>query len=111
MTLVVENESVLPITVTEKDVIAGGTEEGAIPTLDSCAAIQGQQEKFCQALDWVGSGEDTEREVTSPRADRAIVVVVHMVPHFSACSTQGLRGCWRWESSDYEDHHVDLSRG
>ena len=43
MTVVVENESVLPITVTENDAIAVGAEEGIVPSLESCSLVQSRQ--------------------------------------------------------------------
>ena len=95
MSLVVENESVLPITVTEKDFIAAGVEEGVLPSLDACEAVQVKQETFCRTIDWAGSGKDIERVVDSPREDRVIVVVVHQVPRFVACSPAELSERWR----------------
>ena len=58
MMVVVENESVLPITVTEKDAIAVGAEERSVPSLEACALAQRYQEKFCGTLDWTGPGEE-----------------------------------------------------
>ena len=54
MSLVVENEGVLPITITERDVLAAGVEEGILPTLDDCLAVLRQQVTFCKGLDWTG---------------------------------------------------------
>ena len=50
MSLVVENEGVLPITITERDVLAAGVEEGILPTLDDCLAVLRQQVTFCKGL-------------------------------------------------------------
>ena len=95
MSLIVENESALPITVSEKDMIAAGTEEGALPSLDACAVVQAKQESFCRGLDWAGAGEDTERVVTSSREDGAIVVVIHKIPRFAACYPGELSDQWK----------------
>ena len=82
MSIVVENESPLPVTVTDQDAIAAGTEEGSLPTLEACAMIQSQQEEFQNALDWSGAGADSERVVPSPVRSREVVVVVHRVSLF-----------------------------
>ena len=66
MSLVVENEAMLPITVTERDDIAVGVGEGVIPSLEACAAVHEKQAQFHQGLDWNGAGKDTERQVESP---------------------------------------------
>ena len=84
----------LPITVTEKDAIAVGAEEGSIPSLDACALVQSRQEKFCETLDWTGPGVDTVKEVPSPRIDRSIVVVIHRIPRFAARSLKELGKEW-----------------
>ena len=95
MSLVAENESPLPVTVTERDVIAAGAEEGSMPALEICATIQCKQEEFCRALDWAGTGSDSERAVSSPDCSRAIVVVIHRIPRFAACSARELSEQWR----------------
>ena len=54
MSIIVENKATSPVTVTvtEKDMLAVGVAESDIHSLESCAAVQEQQRKFCQALDW-----------------------------------------------------------
>ena len=59
MSIVVENESPLPVTVTDQDAIAAGVEEGSLPNLESCAMMQSKQEEFQKALDWCGAGTDS----------------------------------------------------
>ena len=44
--IVVENESALPVTVSEKDLIAAGVDEGALPSLEECSAVHERQHKF-----------------------------------------------------------------
>ena len=95
MSLVVENESSLPIMVTKSDHIAVGVGESDLPTLDSCRAVQVQQQTFQNTLTWKGDGKDVVRVVPSPREDRAIVVVAHRVPRFSACTTDELDNDWK----------------
>jgi hypothetical protein len=77
MSIVVENESPLPVTVTEKDMLAVGVDEDGVPSLDACAAVQDDQRKFCRAMDWKGAGADTERIAESAREDQEIVIVTH----------------------------------
>jgi len=48
MSLVVENEAMLPITVTERDDIAVGVGEGVIPSLEACTAVHEKQAQFHQ---------------------------------------------------------------
>ena len=95
MSLVVENESGLPVTVTPKDMIAVGTGEGTIPSLDAFAAIQEKQETFCRAIDWSGAGQDSQRVVESPRVGTAIVVVIHRIPRFEVCTSDELTEPWK----------------
>ena len=45
MSICVENDSPLPITITERDRIAMGAQEGEVPTIESCAAVAEQREK------------------------------------------------------------------
>ena len=80
MSLVVENEGVLPITITERDVLAAGVEEGILPTLDDCLAVLRQQVTFCKGLDWKGGDKDAIKMVKSPKGDAAIVVITHKCP-------------------------------
>ena len=82
VSLLVENESELPITVTERDLIAAGVEEGVLPSLDVCASIQAKQESFCRAIDWTGEGKDSEKVVSGMNDGTAIIVVIHHVPLF-----------------------------
>ena len=52
MSICVENESPLPITITERDCLAAGTREEEVPTLESCALFQAQREKFYSLIGW-----------------------------------------------------------
>ena len=90
----VENEWPLPSTVTRRDMMAVGTEEGVLPTFDDGVAVLKKQIRFQSSLDWSGAGEDAERVVESPQEDRAIVVVIHRVLCSTACSTQELSEKW-----------------
>jgi len=92
---VVENESPLPITVSEKDMLAVGVDEEGVPSLDACAAVQDDQRTFCRAMDWTGAGADTERIAESARKDQEIVIVTHLVPRFSACTPSELSDRWK----------------
>ena len=94
MSIVVENESPLSITVTERDMIAAGVNEEELPTLDTCTAIQAQQERFVNALDWSGAGHDEERIVSSPDSEKLVVVKVHKVPRYAACTPAELDARW-----------------
>ena len=67
--IVVENESALPITVSEKDFIAAGVDEGALPSLEECAAVQRRQGEFLRNLDWSSKRADTIKVVPSPKRD------------------------------------------
>ena len=114
MSLVVENESPLPMTITESDKIAVGLSEDDIPSLESCQLVDRQQETFCKALDWKGGGKDVSREVPSPRDDQTIVIVVHQVPRFAACTPEELEIQWRGMTPThrittltFEDGNVD----
>ena len=95
MSLVVENESPLPTTVTENDKVAVNEKEGSTLSLDSCAAIHWKQATFCQALDWSGAGKDTERVVPSPKLEEAIVVVIHKIPCLAVCTLAELSEPWK----------------
>ena len=65
--VIVDNESALPVTVSEKDLIAIGLEEGDAPLLDECRAVHQKQDEFIRNLDWTGKGKDTARGVLSPK--------------------------------------------
>ena len=94
MSIVVENDSSLPITLSERDKLAAGVGEGVIPSLDSCANVMIRQDRFSRGLDWSGNGKDTERVVNGPNPDIAIVVVLHHVPRFSTCTVGELSRPW-----------------
>jgi hypothetical protein len=75
------------------DLIAIGVGENEVPTLEQCAAIQHQREKFFHDIDWSGNDQDQVREVSSDlMADpnRLVVVVIHKMPRLSACQTSEL---------------------
>ena len=95
MSVVVENEWEVPVTVTERDWIAAAAPEGGLPTLEACATVQAHRAEFCKSLDWAGIGKDTERQVASPKEGYAIVVVIHRVPRFAACGPEELSEAWR----------------
>ena len=113
---IVENTIQLPIVVTEQDWIAVGT-EGAVPTKEQCDDTLARRAAFAAELDWKGRGADTYREVESPRADTRIIVVIHKVPRFSACSVEeveaadaqwkGLKPLTRITTAVYEDGTLD----
>jgi hypothetical protein len=62
MSIIVENKSSLPVTVTERDMLAVGVGHESIPTLDACAAVQDDQRQFSQAMDWTGGSRKGYRE-------------------------------------------------
>ena len=95
MSLVVENDSPLPITVSERDVIAVGVAEESVPSLDACVAVQDEQRKFRGAMDWTGTGVDIERIADSDCKDQEIVIVTHKVPRFVACTPSELSDRWK----------------
>ena len=70
MSLIIENESVLPITVSEQDFLAIGTGEGSVPPLEAYAEVQTTQEEFCRSLDWSGKDQDIEKTIESPVKDQ-----------------------------------------
>jgi hypothetical protein len=114
MSLVVENEGVLPITITERDVLAAGVEEGILPTLDDCLAVLRQQVTFCKGLDWKGGDKDAIKVVKSPKEDAAIVVITHKCPRFVVCEAAELGEPWkdlepvvRVTTLTYEDGDLD----
>ncbi len=114
MSLVVENEGVLPITITERDVLAAGVEEGILPTLDDCLAVLRQQVTFCNGLDWKGGDKDAIKVVESPKEDAAIVVITHKCPRFVVCEAAELGEPWkdlepvvRVTTLTYEDGDLD----
>ncbi len=85
MSVVVENESTLPVQLVEGKPLVVGAKEEDVPELESCAAIQAQRQKFHSLIDWQGGGKDTVKTVPCPREDRVIVLVIHYVPRFAAC--------------------------
>ena len=114
MSLVVENEGVLPITITDRDVLAAGVEEGILPTLDDCLAVLRQQVTFCKGLDWKGGDKDAIKVVKSPKEDAAIVVITHKCPRFVVCEAAELGEPWkdlepvvRVTTLTYEDGDLD----
>jgi hypothetical protein len=95
MSLVVENESVLPITVSEQDFIAVGVKEGTIPSLEAYSKVQEVQEEFCRSLDWSGKAQDVEKVIQDSERSQAIVVIIHKIPRFAACSSTELSDRWK----------------
>jgi hypothetical protein len=95
MTLVVENESPLPITISEQDFLAVGVGEGEIPPLEAYSQIHAAQEEFSRGLKWKGKGKDEERMIDSLRKDRMIIIVIHKVPRFAACNLAELSAQWK----------------
>jgi len=73
MSLVIENEAALPIQISEGEILAIGTQEDAIPTMESCLDVARQRAHFQDKLDWNGSGKDTVREIPSGREGHKIV--------------------------------------
>jgi hypothetical protein len=95
MSLVVENESVLPITVSEQDFIAVGVSEGTTPSLEAYSKVQAVQEEFCRSLDWSGKNQDVEKVIQDPKKDQVMVVIIHKVPRFTACCSTELSDQWK----------------
>ena len=97
MSVVVENESSLPITISEEDLLVIGVGEDEIPSVETCAAVQNQRENFYSLIDWKGVGKDCVREIPSPVKEERIVVVIHNIPRFSSCSHEELPKEWSIE--------------
>ena len=95
MSIVIENESALPVTLTENDFLAVGVEEEDIPSIESCAILYGKRERFLSLIDWTGAGKDQVREVVSPKKDTKLLVVIHKVPRFAACDVKELPEKWQ----------------
>ena len=97
--VVVENESPLPIQVADDDVIAIGTREEDLPSLDECRAVYEQQEKFSKER-WKPPAPQAEprkdevREVPSDNKEEQIVIVVHNVPRKASCDRAELGEPW-----------------
>ena len=70
MSIVVENESALPIGVTERDFLAIGEFEEEIPTVESVSAVLEAQEKI--PIPWTGKGLERTSCGRSPQS-RGIV--------------------------------------
>ena len=94
MSIVIENESSLHITISEQDKLAAGVEDGVIPSLDSCANVMIRQDRFSRGLDWSGNGKDAQRVVSSQNPGIVIIVVLHHVPRFSPCTVGELSRPW-----------------
>ena len=112
MSICVENESPLPITITEKDCLAAGTREEEVPTLESCALFQAQREKFYSLIGWKAGQPDRVRQVESPQQDRVILVVIHTAHRFVSCDSSELPEEWRdhvvlMRTLTYESGEVD----
>ena len=101
MSLVITNESVLPIYLADHDIIAIGMKEEEIPTLEECCLVKDRQEAFRSRIDWkkVSGDEDKadsdEREVTCSDPSKAIVVMQHTTPRYEACGTRELTSKWQ----------------
>ena len=67
----------------------------AIPDLEDFSTIHMHQDTFARSLDWDGAGKDSERIVGSPKEGTAMVVVIHRVPRFVACTPQELSDRWK----------------
>ena len=78
MSVIIENEHPLPITVSDRDMVAVGVEDGSLPSLDEFKAHGARIRQRRESLDWSGAGADVEREVPSPHKEQTIVVVVSL---------------------------------
>ena len=100
--VVVENESGLPVAVDETDLLAIGISEEEVLSLQECHDVLNKQNAFKRALDWSefavdcsGSPADSIRVVPSPRSDQDIVVIVHRKPRRAPCSPSELGEPWK----------------
>ena len=114
MSIAIENESPLPIVLTDVDPLAVGIEEGTLPTmLDYCRVVQ-QRASFIEQLDWRGGVKDRIREIDSGKPDRAVVLAVHVRPGFMSCEPEELGEPWsgmeplsRITTLTYEEGDID----
>ena len=91
--VVVENESPLPLTVSEQDFIAVGVEEGGVPTLAACREVLQHQKDFVRAVSGTQGDEelgDVVSLIQSPKPDQEIALVVHRQPRLLCCSVEEL---------------------
>jgi hypothetical protein len=95
MSLVVENDSELPVTFSEQDFLAVGVGEGSAPSLEAYTKVHAVQEEFCRSLDWDGTSQDVEKTISSPKKDQMIVIVIHKIPRFAACCVAELSSQWK----------------
>ena len=117
MSICIENDSPLPIVLTEKDDLAVAVDSEDLPTLDACARVQARREKFYAMLDWNGGGEDVVKIVDCPKQEKTIVGVIHRIPRFSSMKIEELpeeyrkqvMGCQatRITTLTYENGEVD----
>lgn len=114
MSIVVENESSLPLTITEEDRVAIGASEGEVPSLESLAVIQDRRAQFHAAVDWKGGGEDVFKEVPSTDSRYDVYIVIHKVPRFACCGVEELPKPWhsreafsRITTLTYENGEID----
>ena len=96
MSLIVENESPLGVTVCEDDMIAIGSEI-VEPSSEACKETLLAQKSFAKKLDWRGGAQDAAREIESPDPTKRIVLVIHKVPRFSSCEPSEIRELCRGE--------------
>ena len=94
MSIGLENESVLRITLSERDMLAVGVSENHIPSIEAFQETLLKQKKFQETLNWTGEGLDEVRTITPADRDELIVVVVHKVPRFAACDPSELGESW-----------------
>ena len=90
MSICIENDSPLPIVLTEKDDLAVAVDPEDLPTLDACARVQARREKFYAMLDWNGGGEDVVKIVDCPKQEKTIVGVIHRIPRFASMKIEEL---------------------
>jgi len=108
MSLVVENESELSITVSEKDMIAVGVEEGILPSLDICETVLAKRRLF--ATVWTGQEQErTLRGSLSVPARTERSWLLSTESPFYCLFHQGVDREMERPRPDHKDYHNDLS--
>ena len=83
--VVVSNDSVVNITLTDQQPLAMGEFEDELPDLDDFIELIDHYEAYRLSVDWNGTGKDIVEEIASPKPDKRLVTVKHVVPRFAAC--------------------------
>ena len=94
MSIVVENESVMPVAVSPQEVLAIGAPEEEVLSILDCQTTLKRQDDFCRAVDWSGGGQDKIKDIPSSKDDQEVVLIAHLVPRFTAVKADELGARW-----------------